>query len=130
MRETRTVVVAIPQDEVYMTLLDPECLGIWLETDVLCTTDTLRVCEVPEEDLRIEFLEERPTDQLLLRVYSRNRSPQDITLYLEEIDDGTRLFFHLESLQSDDLPFWTRFLERVWLHPLQDFFAEEIETEL
>jgi len=127
-RDTRTLVLPIEQDEIYMTLLDVECLNLmtgWaMEMDKkpdgvfrsLCGSLEGRVISLePTERLILEFC------PAVLRVHWKVK----LTIFLEEIDDGTRIFFHSEGLPSSHAEPWRDLLQERFIQPLALFFSDE-----
>ena len=127
-RDTRTLVLPIEQDEIYMTLLDVECLSMMMEIEIQMERKPGGVFRSECSTLEGNVLSLEPTERIKLSLMNRDmelQAPIELTIFLEEIDDGTRIFFHSEGLQSSHKEAWEEFLKSSFIEPLKVFFADE-----
>ncbi len=74
-----------------------------------------------------EWLECTPTERLRVQLDCKApgfTTPLELNVYLEEIDDGTRIFFHTEG-EEPILRHWGDILTRYLITPLSEFFEDE-----
>ena len=127
-RDTRTLVLPIEQDEIYMTLLDVECLSLMMGWNMEMEKKAGGAFRSLCGSLEGEVVSLEPTERLIfefcpaiLRVHWKVK----LTIFLEEIDDGTRIFFHSEGLPDSHAETWRELLSERLIQPLALFFSEE-----
>lgn len=126
-RITQTLVLAIPRDEIYMTFLDGECISMFLGEP--CLVERGEGARILPSSKRFEgeWLECTPTERLRVQVQCHAEgfsTPLELIIYLEEIDDGTRVFFHTEG-DPTHLRHWKEILSHYLIDPLAEFFRDE-----
>ena len=127
-RDTRTLVLPIEQDEIYMTLLDVECLSMMMELEIEMERKSGGIFRSDCKTLEGTVLSLEPTERIKLSLTNSKLgipTPIELTIFLEEIDDGTRIFFHSEGIQSSYKQAWEEFLKSSFIEPLKVFFSEE-----
>lgn len=127
-RETMTLVLPIPPDEIYMTLIDVECHSLltgWeMEMDP-CAGGIYR-SEGGEIEGIVQSL--NPADRLvfdLRRPEMQLEEPIRVDIFLEPIDDGTRIFFHHLNVPKEHLEAWCAFWKESYVEPLALFFEDD-----
>ena len=127
-RDTRTLVLPIEQDEIYMTLLDVECLSMMMGLDIDMERKPGGLFRSDCGTLEGTVVSLEPTERIKLSLSNKELgipSPIELTIFLEEIDDGTRIFFHSEGLPSTHKEAWENFLKSDFIEPLAIFFSDE-----
>jgi len=127
-RDTRTLVLPIEQDEIYMTLLDVECLSMMMELDIQMDRRPGGLFRSDCGTLDGTVISLEPTERIKLSLSNKGLNlpvPIELTIFLEEIDDGTRIFFHSEGLPSSQKEGWEKFLKSAFIEPLKVFFSDE-----
>jgi activator of HSP90 ATPase len=127
-RETMTLVLPIPPDEIYMTLIDVECHSLltgW-EMEMDPSPGGIYRSEGGEIEGIVHSL--NPADRIVfdLRIPELTlEEPIRVDIFLEPIDDGTRIFFHHLKVPKEVLETWRSFWKESYVEPLALFFDDD-----
>jgi activator of HSP90 ATPase len=123
-----TLVLPIASDEIYMTLLDMECQTILTGWEMSMDKEVGGVYGSASGELTGKVVSLLPTERIVLDL----RQPHfpeghwiNMNIFLEEIDDGTRIFFHSSDVPASELEGWRTLWKEHFIEPLGLFFEDE-----
>ena len=127
-KDTMTLVLPIPPDEIYMTLIDVECHCLLTGWEVEMDLAPGGVYRTAGGELEGAVVSLHPADRLVFDFKCPALAisePVRVDIFLEPIDDGTRIFFHHLNVPKESLDVWRSFWRETFVEPLALFFEDD-----